>query len=49
MVDLTESDKRSSLLIYEIDYDRERFYGIGPRGQYNTSFYERNLRILVIS
>ena len=49
MVDLTESDKLSSLLIYETDYDGERFYGIGPRCQYNKSFYGRNLRILVIS
>ncbi len=42
-------DKRSSLLQKSVIYGRKKFYNIEPRAQCYKTFYDRNLRIFVIS
>ena len=36
--------KRTSLLQKLVNYDRKKFYNIGPRGLYHKTYYGRNLR-----
>ncbi len=42
-------DKNSSLLRTFINYSCKKFYDYGPRGQFNKTFFVRDLQIFVLS